>query len=144
MVFDNFQQMTQNYNGEGLYWNYWLHCWKTFSVSPFANAAIFTEETGSITSVTVSPDTASLYPGTAMGFTATVVASGIIEQGVTWSVAASGEGATDLASGTQIDPYSGYLTVDPEEENAQLTVTAKAVADATKTDTATVTVVLSD
>lgn len=144
MVFDNFQQMTQNYNGEGLYWNYWLHCWKTFSVSPFANAAVFTEETGSITSVTVSPDTASLYPGTAMGFIATVVASGIIEKGVTWSVAASGEGATDLASGTKIDPYSGYLTVDPEEENAQLTVTATSVADATKTDTATVTVVLSD
>ena len=137
MVFDNFQEMTQNYNGEGLYWNYWLHCWKTFSVSPFANAAVFTEETGSITSVTVSPSTANMYPGTAMSFTAAVVASGIIDQGITWSISAS----ADFASGTKIDPYSGYLTIDPDEENTSITVTAKSVADSTKSGTAAVTVV---
>ena len=137
MVFDNFQEMTQNYNGEGLYWNYWLHCWKTFSVSPFANAAVFTEETGSITSVTVSPSTANMYPATAMSFTAAVVTSGIIDDSVRWSISAS----ADFASGTKIDPYSGYLTIDAEEENTEITVTAKSVADSTKSGTATVTVV---
>lgn len=144
MVFDNFQEMTQNYNGEGLYWNYWLHCWKTFSVSPFANAAVFTEESGSITSVTVSPSTASMYPGTAMGFAATVVASGIIDQSVVWSVAAGGEDPATLASGTKIDPYSGYLTVDSLEENTALTVTATSVANSAKKGTATVTVTTGD
>ena len=137
MVFDNFQQMTQNYNGEGLYWNYWLHCWKTFSVSPFANAAVFTEETGSITSVTVSPSTASLYLGTAMQFAAAVVASGIIDQSVKWTISAD----NDFASETKIDPFSGYLTIDPEETNTSITVTATSVADSTKTGTAAVTVV---
>lgn len=142
MVFDNFQEMTQKYNGEGLYWNYWLHCWKTFSVSPFANAAVFTEETGSITSVSVSPATATMYPATAMQFSATVVASGIIDKSVVWSIEATGEDATDLKAGTKIDPYSGYLTIDPEETNAEITVTATSVADDTADDDAVVTVVV--
>lgn len=142
MVFDNFQEMTQNYNGEGLYWNYWLHCWKTFSVSPFANAAVFTEETGSITSVTVSPSTATMYPGTAMSFTAAVVASGIIDTSVRWSIEATGADATALKSGTKIDPFSGYLTIDPEETNEEITVTATSVADDTADDDAVVTVVV--
>lgn len=142
MVFDNFQEMTQNYNGEGLYWNYWLHCWKTFSVSPFANAAVFTEAVGSITSVTVSPSTATMYPGTAMSFAATVVSSGIVDTSVKWSIEATGTGATTLKSGTKIDPYSGYLTIDPTETNEEITVTATSVADATADDDAVVTVVV--
>lgn len=38
MILDNLIKFTENYNGEGMYWNYWLHTWKTFSTSPFANA----------------------------------------------------------------------------------------------------------
>lgn len=37
MIFDNLQSMRDVPNGQGLYWNYFLHTWKTFSVSPFAN-----------------------------------------------------------------------------------------------------------
>ena len=40
-VYDNLNKMTENYVGAGLYWNYWYHTWKTISVSPFANAAVF-------------------------------------------------------------------------------------------------------
>lgn len=40
-VYDNLNKMTENYVGAGLYWNYWYHTWKTVSVSPFANAAVF-------------------------------------------------------------------------------------------------------
>ena len=40
-VYDNLNKMTENYVGSGLYWNYWYHTWKTVSVSPFANAAVF-------------------------------------------------------------------------------------------------------
>ena len=34
MIFDNLQNFTENYNGQGLYWNYFYHVWKTFSTSP--------------------------------------------------------------------------------------------------------------
>lgn len=42
MVWDKLIEMRDVPNGEGLYWQYWLHNWKIFSVSPFANAVVFT------------------------------------------------------------------------------------------------------
>lgn len=141
MVFDNFQNMTQNYNGEGLYWNYWLHVWKTFSVSPFANAVVFSETEGSITGVTVSPSTATVLPGNMAQFTASVVASGVIDQAVTWSIAKGAGETGTLASGTKIDPYSGILTVDSDETVETIIVKATARADSTAYDTSTVSTV---
>lgn len=38
MIFDNLQEMGDVRNIQGLYWNYLLHSWKTFSTSPFMNA----------------------------------------------------------------------------------------------------------
>lgn len=43
MVWDKLIEMRDVPNGEGLYWQYWLHNWKIFSVSPFANAVAFTK-----------------------------------------------------------------------------------------------------
>lgn len=37
-VYDELEKFTEDYAGAGLYWNYWLHNWKTVSWSPFANA----------------------------------------------------------------------------------------------------------
>ena len=56
MIFDNMINFTENYNGEGLYWNYFYHTWKTFSVSPFANATVFVPNAPVVTSVTLTPD----------------------------------------------------------------------------------------
>lgn len=41
---DNLTQMTEFYNGEGLYWQYMWHHWQTMAVSPFANAIVFLSE----------------------------------------------------------------------------------------------------
>lgn len=43
MVFDNFIEMASLRNPEGIYWNYWLHTWKTFSINPYAQAAFIGE-----------------------------------------------------------------------------------------------------
>jgi len=44
-IYDNLLKFTEIYNSEGLYWNYALHVWKTFSASPFENiCAIMGEE----------------------------------------------------------------------------------------------------
>lgn len=45
MVFDNLTNFTENYNGEGMYWNYFYHVWRTYSTSLFANAILFTTDT---------------------------------------------------------------------------------------------------
>lgn len=86
MIFDNLFNFTEQYNGEGLYWNYWYHVWKTFSVSPFANAVVFVPGTPTITSVTVSPASASVNVGQTALFEATVEAGNFANKGVNWTV----------------------------------------------------------
>ena len=134
MVFDNFDTFTQNYNGEGLYWQYWYHVWRTFSVSPFANAIVSTSSTSVISGVTVSPNAANLTQGSTMVFTADVAGSGIYDQSVSWTVTGN------TVPGTTIDPYSGALHVARDEPaDTDLIVTATA-ANGTSTGTAKVTV----
>lgn len=87
MIFDNMYNFTELYNGEGLYWNYWYHVWKTFSVSPFANAAVFVPGTPTVTSVDVSPETVTLGAGQSVLLTATVTTSNFASKAVDWSLA---------------------------------------------------------
>lgn len=44
-VYDNLFEFDETKVGSGLYWNYWLHVWKTISYSPFANAIVFVDNT---------------------------------------------------------------------------------------------------
>lgn len=136
MCFDNFEQFTENYNGEGLYWQYFFHVWKTFSVSPFANAVLFTSQVSEVTAVTVSPSAANVAQGTSIVMTAEVAGTGLFEKTVEWSV----KGTAALASGTHIDGTSGVLRVASDEtvENV-LTVTAMAKDGQTGTAKITVT-----
>lgn len=132
MVFDNLMSFTENYNGEGLYWNYFYHVWKTFSTSPFANALIFTTDAQSVTSVTVTGPEA-LKLGQSAQYTATVVASDLAPQGVIWSVT----GTNPVKS--QID-WTGKLLVPPDETNTKLTIKATSIYDPTKSGTLDVTI----
>ena len=133
MVFDNFQQFTQNYNGQGLYWQYFYHTWKTFSVSPYAPAVVFSSSINSITGVTVSPSTANVAQGSALTLTATVAGTGIYPDGVTWTMSGA------IAGGTHIS--GNILSIATNEPvDTEITVTATA-ADGTTTGTATITVV---
>jgi hypothetical protein len=40
-LFDNLMYMTDFFNPQGLYYNYWLNHWQTYSYAPFANAVAF-------------------------------------------------------------------------------------------------------
>lgn len=133
MIFDNFQNMTEQYNGEGLYWNYWLHQWKTFSTSPFANAVIFTDETPAVSNVAVTPSALTMGKGTSAQFTATVTNAGFASTGVTWSI--SGQ----KSASTRIDGQ-GRLYIAQDESATTITVTATSVFDSSKSINATVTV----
>ena len=133
MIFDNFQNMTEQYNGEGLYWNYWLHQWKTFSTSPFANAVIFTDETPAVSAVAVTPSSLTMGKGTSTQFTAKVTNTGFASTGVTWSI--SGQ----QSANTRIDGQ-GRLYIAQDESATKITVTATSVFDTGKSNTATVTV----
>lgn len=128
MMFDNFYNFTEQYNGEGLYWNYWYHVWKTFSVSPFANNALFIPATPTVTSVTVTPATATIGVGQSMQLTAEVVTSGFAPKTVVWS---SSDPLVTVDN-------SGKITAKTGATGA--TITATSTFDSTKKGTATITV----
>lgn len=90
---------------------------------------------GTVSTVTVSPATASIAKGASKVFTATVAGEGAVSNGVLWSVA----GSSAVKAGTKIDE-SGNLTIASNETNTSLTVTATSKQDGTKTGTAAVTV----
>lgn len=133
MIFDNFYNFTEQYNGEGLYWNYWYHVWKTFSASPFANGILFTTVAPAVTSVTVSPATATVGKGSSLQLSASTVSTGFAPKSVAWGVT----GGTSTS--TTISP-AGYLTVGSDETATSLTVTATSTYDSTKAGTSTITV----
>lgn len=139
MVFDNLQEMEQINNGEGLYYNYWLHCWRTFSLSPFANAVAFTKDNFTITGVTILqgdgtelPQSVTVGTGGSLQFTAEVEGTGIHNNGVTWELSGANESGTYLMGGT--------LRVATNETASSLTVTARSIADPTVDEDVTVTI----
>ena len=132
MILDNLLEFTDQYNGQGLYWNYWLHVWKTLSVSPFANSAVFVAGAPSITSVTVSPAEVTASAGQQIKLSAEVVTANFAPQTVEWSVAEGDPGTVDIY---------GTVTIDPDAvAEDTITVTATSTFDGTKSDSCTITV----
>lgn len=130
MVFDMLTQFTEQYNGQGLYWNYFYHVWKTFSVSPFANSVLFVPGTPSVTSVTVSPTTASVPKGGSVSLSAVVVTEYFAPQTVVW---------TSSAEDVKVSA-AGVVTVDADAKSTTATITATSAFDSTQKATCTVTV----
>lgn len=136
MVFDNWIGFTENYNGKGLYWNYFYHVWKTFSRSPFANAVLFTTDKISVTSVNVTPGIAEITKGQSLILNSVVSTTGYAPKDVIWSVSGA-KAVTSTIKQTKLN--EAILTVPVTEENTTLTITAKSVYDSSKTGTATIT-----
>jgi len=133
MVFDNLFQITDAYNSKGLYWNYFLHNWKTFSVSPFTNCIVFVPGTPSVTSVTVTPATATVATGQMLKCSVDVVTANYAPQTVTWSLTGNEVPET-------IVDLSGVVYIGANETAETVTVTATSTYDGTKTDTCVITV----
>ena len=129
MVFDTLLEMENINNGEGLYYNYWLHCWRLFSLSPFANAVAFTKDTFSITGVSVTQADGSAVPATiakggSLQLAATVEGTGTFNGAVTWGMAGAEQSGTYLMGGT--------LRVATDETAATLFIRATSIADPTE------------
>lgn len=138
LIYDKLFQFTEQYNGEGLYWNYWLHDWKIFAISPFAQAALFVPGEPSVTSVTVTPAALTLVPGQSALLSAEVVTANFAPKAVDW------ESDTE---GVTVDAH-GVVTVSADfvqaETDTEVTITATSVYDDKVTGTATITIPAAD
>ena len=128
-IYDNLLQFTDVENAQGLYWNYFLHAWKTFSVSPFSQAVAFVSGAPAITSVTVTPDALTLKKGAKAQLSAEVVATNFASKAVNWT---SNNPAVTVDS-------AGYVSVG-QEASGSVTITATSVVDSSKKDTCTLTI----
>lgn len=129
MIFDNKIRFEENFNGEGIYWQYWYHVWKTMSFSPFANALIFGSEVGTVTGVDVYPTAVTINAGDYAQMSATVKGSPYVNSQVTWS-----------SSNPKITVSATGLVHAEADATGSATITATSVADTTKSGTATVTI----
>lgn len=115
-VYDVNIGFTENYNGQGLYWNYFYHVWKIFAVSPFANAVIFSSQTVTPpTKIEVTPATANGKRGSLVYFKAAVTATDYTGKNVNWSL-------TPATSPSTIN--DGVVAISNQETNSTLTITA--------------------
>lgn len=129
VLLDNKRAMTSKYNEQGLYWNYWLHTWKTFGVSAFSQAVVFVPTESTVTSVAVTPSTITADVGTTFNVTATVETTGFADKSVKWT--------SDNAKVTVTN--AGIVTIG-EGATGTATITATSVSDNTKYGTCTVTI----
>lgn len=131
MIFDNFYNFTEQYNGQGLYWNYFYHVWKTFSVSPFANNSLFVTGTPTVKSVTVSPATATVKAGQSISLSATVSTDYFAPQSIDW---------TSDTDGVTVSK-AGVVTIGAEvPASTKVTITATSTFDTTKISKCVITV----
>lgn len=133
MVWDNLIRFTENYNGEGLYWNYFYHVWKTFSSSPFANAIVFTTAATTVTGVTVSPATHTMGANSQQTFAATVNGTGHYPTDVTWSISGNSDDTTAITA-------NGILMTGANEAGPTIRVTATSNYNNSTKGNATVTI----
>jgi hypothetical protein len=133
MILDNMMNFTEQYNSQGLYWNYFYHTWKTFSASPFANAAVFVPGTPSVTAVTVSPTTVTVLAGQSVQLKADVSTSNFASKAVDWAIDQDDNVAV-------IDIYGNLYVKEGAAKNTVIKATATSVYDSTKKATCTVTV----
>ena len=129
MIFDNLVEMRDVENGQGLYWNYFYHLWKTFSVSPFSNAVMYVPAKPTVVSVEVVPATATIHAGGNLALTTTVEVTGFAPQTVIYE-----------SNNDNVFVTNGGVVTANENATGTATITVKSTFDETKTDTMTVTI----
>jgi len=125
---------TEFFNPQTLRTNHWLHNWGSVSTSPFENSVCFTVTAQGVTSVSVSPSTATVTKGQSLQLSATVVTTGFANKAVYWTV-----DADSYADGVRIAD-DGELIIPADATVESVTVTATSIYDNTKKGTATITV----
>lgn len=125
---------TEFFNPTNLTNNHFLHAWRVFSTSPFENGVVFGTVAPTVTSVTVSPATATVSAGQTLQLSATVVTAGFANKAVHWAVDSTSETAGVTISDAGVLSIPSTMTAA-----STVTVTATSIYDKTVSGTATIT-----
>ena len=87
MVVNTLDKFTEQYNSEGLYWNYFWHVWRVYSRSPFSNCICFSYgDITPATAVTITNTSGTYAKGTNLQMTATVAPATATNKNVRWTL----------------------------------------------------------
>lgn len=137
----NGTRTTNFFNPETLRNNHWLHVWKVLSTSPFKQAVVFTKDvTPAVSSVSVTPSTATTTPGQTLKLSATVATTGFANKAVSWSIdrdsetTAANKASVDLEGNVTIPSTHGHGSAGTQgtyyiKINTALVTTDKIVID---------------
>ena len=132
-------KQTDFYNPTTLKRNIFLHSWRVFSTSPFEQAVVFTSDTPTVNSVTVSPSESSVSAGLSIQLQAVVDTDGFANKAVQWSVEKADGEVTKVsvdANGLVMIP-SDFVTTG---EAPQITIRATSIFNPDVYGEATITV----
>ena len=129
-IYDNLLEYGEIQNIQGLYFNHFVHTWKTFSSSPFENNALFVVGTPTVNSVSVSPAEATVYPGNNFPLSVTVDTDNFAPKTVEYS--------TDKA-GISVSA-DGVVIIPADTTETGVTITVTSTYDSSKTDTCILTI----
>lgn len=129
IIVDNLLTMEDVKNGRGLYWNYFLHAWKTFGTSIFCDSAVFIPDTPEVTTVTINPSAIELTVGSKTQLNANVETANFAPKSVNWS------SDSDLVT---VDAYGRVNVLDGA--SGEVTITATSTYDTEKKGTCTITI----
>ena len=136
-IYDRLITMEDIRNPKGLYTNAFLHCWKIFSISPFAPAVTFSSSPAEVTAVTVTPASATTVKGGNVNLQAVVRIIGFLDRSVTWTLSGA------KSTGTVITA-AGDLHVAADETAKTITVTATSNAKVKPSKSGSSTITISD
>lgn len=128
-IYDNLLTIRDEKNGKGLYANYFLHNWKTFAISPFANNAVLVDGTPTVSAVTLSPSAVTAKVGDTVRFVANVT-----------TIAFASKKVAFTSSSENVDISAAGVASIKTGATGDITITAMSVFDPTKKATATITV----
>lgn len=133
-VYDNLAQFTEKFIASGLRWNYFYHTWKTISVSPFANAIVFVDNTATITNPATIAYTVESVDQTDYAKVITLIPANVDTLANTNMLFVQTEDITEL--GIAVQPYGAiFVPAGALDSATAVVVTGKLGAD---TYTATV------
>jgi len=132
-IYDRLITMEDIRNPKGLYTNAFLHCWKIFSISPFAPAVTFSVNEVTRLSVSVTPAAANTVKGGNVNLQAVVTGTGFIDHSVTWSLSGANSTGTVITA-------AGDLHVAADETAKTITVTATSNEDPSQSGSSTITI----
>ena len=132
-IYDRLITMEDIRNPKGLYTNAFLHCWKIFSISPFAPAVTFSVKELTRLSISVTPAAANTVKGGNVNLQAVVTGTGFIDHSVTWSLSGANSTGTVITA-------AGNLHVAADETAKTITVTATSNENPSKSGSSTITI----